>query len=74
MCLSTYTCESNKLVEFGEKLASVLRGVKAWASERFLIMIFIMGGPSVSVVTTNRHMILLSYYELLKYVRYKYMT
>ena len=53
-----YTCESNKLVEIGKKLASVLRGVKAWASERLPILIFIMGGPSVSVVMTNRHMIL----------------
>ena len=61
-----YTCESNKLVEFGKKLTSVLRGVKVWASECFLIMIFIMGGPSVSVVTTNHHMILPSYYKLFK--------
>ena len=46
--------------------ARVLRGVKAWVSERLPIMIFMMGGASVSIVTTDRHMILLSYYELLK--------
>ena len=43
----------------------VLRGVKAWVSER-LPIIFMMGGASVSAVTTDHHMILLSYYELLK--------
>ena len=47
-----------------------LRGVKAWVSER-LPMIFMMGGASVSIVTTDRHMILLSYYELLKIIRYE---
>ena len=45
---------------------SFLRGIKAWVSEHFLIIIFMMGGTSVSIVTTDHHMILLSYYELLK--------
>ena len=44
---------------------TLLRGVKAWVSECLLIMIFMMGGASISIVTTGRHIILLSY-ELLK--------
>ena len=43
----------------------LLREVKTWVS-KCLPMKFMMGGASVSIVTTDSHMILLSYYELLK--------
>ena len=43
-----------------------LRAVKAWVSKCLPIMIFMMGGAGVSIVMTDHHMILLSYYELLK--------
>ena len=44
----------------------ILRGVKAWVSEHLVIIIFMMGGASISIEMMDYHMILQGYYKLLK--------
>ena len=56
----------SKNITKGPEALSNLGGVKALVSERLAIIIFMMGGATVSIETVDYHMIVRGYYKLLK--------